>query len=152
MMISTTIGFGLFLWKERRGSGAFVVAWIYSSLICFPCSSDVASSSPLLVSFPSFNEPPLHRLSNVVQWSTSQTSLSSHSLHPLFLHHPSLPHSLPSIRSGLSAGISHFPAAAWGEASHTSNSALWEENGHATAWEQRQSHTKTGLPTCLQHT
>lgn len=59
--------------------------------------------------------------------------------------------SLPSIRPGLSAGSRHLPAAAWGEACHTSTSALWEENGRTSAWERGQNHRETGLPARLQH-
>lgn len=60
-------------------------------------------------------------------------------------------HSAPIIRSCLSAGISHFPAAAGGEARHAWTSALRKENGAAASGERRQRHTETGLPTGLQH-
>lgn len=90
-------------------------------------------------------------VSSLFQWSlllvnfliTSQPLvLSAFFLSPL---------SLPSIRPSLPAGINHFPAAAWGEASHTSTSALWKENGHATTRVRRQAHPETGLQPRLQH-
>lgn len=60
--------------------------------------------------------------------------------------------SLPSLRSGLPASSSCFPAAAPREDRRTTASALWEEDRQTTGREQRQSHTETGLPTRLQHT
>lgn len=57
-----------------------------------------------------------------------------------------------SIRSGLPASSSHFPAAAHREACHTTGSALWEEDGHTTARQWRKKQSTTVLPTRLQHT
>lgn len=60
--------------------------------------------------------------------------------------------SLPSIRSGLPASSSHFPAAAIREESHTTASALREEGRLVAARERGQNHAETGLPARLQHT
>lgn len=59
--------------------------------------------------------------------------------------------SLRALRPGIHASSSCFPAAATREDRHTAASALWEEDGRATARERRQNHTETGLPAGLQH-
>lgn len=119
----------------------------------FLSSSDVSSlllwhllvSSLRFATTISFNSP------------TNLNSFSSFRFPSQYPPFPSLPDtpsscSLPSIRSGLPAGSSHFPAAASGEDSRTTTSALWEEDRHMAARERRQNHTETGLPTRLQHT
>lgn len=106
------------------------VTYTCSSLMYFPCSS--VFFLPLL----QFVFLPF-------------TDISS--LPPVFPFTHSSALSMPSIRSGLSAGISHFPAPARGEAGPTSTSALREEGGPATGRERGQTRSETGLPARLRH-
>lgn len=92
----------------------------------------------LFISLPSFHDLSSHHSSNNLFYKLTHLNILISS-------------SLPSVRSGLSAGSRHLPAAARGEACHTSTSALWEENGRTSAWERGQNHRETGLPARLQH-